>query len=522
MMRTTTALVLAAALFLPMSLAAASNERLERSFIVGGREAQPGAWPWQVRFEPGDYECGGSLIAPDWVLTAAHCIYDDANSRIQAGFMRVILGAHDYSVEEPSQQRISVAEAIQHEGYRIEGEDNDVALLRLVTPVRLTDRVQVVALTTTADDAAIAGPGTVATIAGWGATAEGGETSLVLRQVSLTLLSNPDCAAGFVAGRITDNMICAIGPNEGGQDTCQGDSGGPLVVPSGASFKQAGIVSFGDGCARPGVPGAYVRVSRYTDWISARTGLLIGEPQPPTVPASGLQTTADGAVTLVNKPLGGAQWAITQSDDGSVTGNIFYTDGRDPQFVDCLFLRDDGDTDPAARLLEYSCSLASKCDSAGCPAADDWTPIGEASLAGSFFLPRPASGVARVVTDAPEPAGDLGAPTGGTVPASGLQTTADGVLTLVNKPLGGAQWAITQHADGSVTGNIFYTDGRDPQFVDCLLLGDDGNTDPAARVLRYSCSLSSKCHSAGCPAAADWTSIGEATLLGSFFLPRVP
>lgn len=517
------ALSILAALTLTTSPVQASG--LGRPFIVGGEVAQPGAWPWQVALlqqmdGQTEQQCGGSLIAPGWVLTAGHCMFSGPEggtlTRIADGEFSVAVGVHDVSMDEPSRQNIAISQIIIHESYNANGEgnagnDNDIALIRLASPAMLNDRVQVVSLVSAAEEANLTAPGTTATVAGWGAVAEGGESSSVLKQVNLPLVSNAQCEQTYPG--LTANMLCAGGSAQGGEDSCQGDSGGPLVVSDGMSgYRQIGVVSFGNMCAAPGEPGVYARVARYRDWITRIMGGGSGST------GSGLQKTADGALTLVNKPLGAQQWAITEhAADRSVTGNVFYTDGRDPQFLDCRFLRDDGNTDPAAVMITYQCSISDKCTSTNCPAGGDWQDLGEASLPGSFFLPRASTATASSDGDDDMIAAPMG---GGTSQGSGLQRTADGGLVLVNKPLGAQQWAITQNGDGSVTGNIFYTDGRDPEFLDCARLRDDGNTDPAAVVITYNCALAPKCTSTQCPGTGDWMVLGEAQLVGSFFLPR--
>lgn len=502
---------------------------LGRPFIVGGEVAQPGAWPWQVALLQNtggraEQQCGGSLIAPEWVLTAAHCMFGGPEgeplTRIADIEFSVAVGVHDVSMNEPSRQDIAISQIIVHEDYDPNGEgyggnDNDIALIRLASPATLNDRVQLISLVTAADEAALASPGTISTVSGWGAVSHDGDSSPVLKQVDLPIVSNAQCAEAYPG--LTANMLCAGRP-EGGDDSCQGDSGGPLVVPDAmAGYRLAGVVSFGEMCAAPGQPGVYVRVSRYDDWLSR---LMDGGS---SSTGSGLQTTADGALTLVNKPLGAQQWAITENaEDRSVTGNVFYTDGRDPQFLDCLFMRDDGNPDPAAILITYRCSVSDKCTTAQCPSEGDWQDIGEASLPGAFFRPRAASAATttREAANALASRDSTAAPTGTRSQGSGLQRTSDGALTLVNKPLGAQQWAITEHGDGSVTGNIFYTDGRDPEFLDCARLRDDGNPDPAAIVITYRCAVAPKCTSTQCPGGGDWTDLGEAQLTGSFFLPR--
>jgi len=112
-------------------------------------------------------------------------------------------------------------------------------------------------------------PDDKATVIGWGRTMEGGDTSAVLRQVEIPIVSNETCQQSYPNG-ITSNMMCA-GREEGGRDSCQGDSGGPLMVRgSGQDWRQAGVVSFGIGCARPNFYGVYTRISQYLFWIDSQ------------------------------------------------------------------------------------------------------------------------------------------------------------------------------------------------------------------------------------------------------------
>ena len=113
-------------------------------------------------------------------------------------------------------------------------------------------------------------PDDLATIIGWGRLAEGGQASpTALQQVQVPLRTNAECQQGY-STTITANMVCA-GLDAGQLDSCQGDSGGPLMVRSSAAgpWQQAGVVSFGIGCARAGIFGVYSRVARYRDWIAA-------------------------------------------------------------------------------------------------------------------------------------------------------------------------------------------------------------------------------------------------------------
>ena len=236
--------------------------------IVGGEKAAQGAWPWMVAIqaftEPGYHTfCGASLVAPSWALTAAHCVVNAAPDQIVA-----TVGPH--RLDSGQGQKRSVDRIVVHPRYGFDFAHDfahDLALLHLTEPA---DAELVTLLG--ADDLALAGPGTLGTVIGWGALSEDGSAGLVsydLQQVELPIVSEEECTNSM--GRmITENMLCA-GFKEGGKDACHGDSGGPLVVPDGeGGWQLAGLVSFGIGCARPAFYGVYTRVSQYHDWILAQ------------------------------------------------------------------------------------------------------------------------------------------------------------------------------------------------------------------------------------------------------------
>ena len=236
--------------------------------IVGGEKAAPGAWPWMVAIqaftEPGYHTfCGASLIAPSWALTAAHCVVNAAPDDIVA-----TVGPH--RLDSGQGQKMSVDRIVVHPRYGFDFAHDfahDLALLHLSEPA---DAELVTLLG--ADSLALAGPGTLGTVIGWGALSEDGSAGLLsydLQQVELPIVSEEECANSM--GRmITENMLCA-GYKQGGKDACHGDSGGPLVVADGeGGWQLAGLVSFGIGCARPTFYGVYTRVSQYHDWILAQ------------------------------------------------------------------------------------------------------------------------------------------------------------------------------------------------------------------------------------------------------------
>ncbi|XP_029312594.1 serine protease 27-like [Cottoperca gobio] len=235
--------------------------------IVGGEDAPAGSWPWLISLQRfGSHVCGGSLINREWVMSAAHCFSSTSTSG-----WRVSLGRQNLQGSNPNEVSSTVAGIVLHPAYDI--FNNDIALLRLSSPVKFTDYIRPVCLA--ASDSVFTN-GTDSWVTGWGKVQEGVVSLLVglslpfpktLQEVKLPVLGNRQCNCLHV-GRVTDNMLCA-GVLAGGKDSCQGDSGGPMVNQQGSVWVQSGIVSFGLGCARPNLPGVYSRVSRYQSWINS-------------------------------------------------------------------------------------------------------------------------------------------------------------------------------------------------------------------------------------------------------------
>ena len=235
--------------------------------ITGGRAANPNEWPWQVAllFE-GRLFCGGTIVAPDVVLTAAHCT--DAVPRFE-----VVAGSVDLGNPALGQRR-GVVRVDQHEGYDPNLIRNDLSLVYLDAPLELDAGVAVAHLADASQTAALAAGGTPAVVTGFGRIGDLARSSPLLLEADVDIYADDVCVAQYAGLNPVDGLtqICA-GLEIGSVDACYGDSGGPLVVPLGddeTSWLQVGVVSWGAGCGEPGHPAVYTEVAAFADWLGAR------------------------------------------------------------------------------------------------------------------------------------------------------------------------------------------------------------------------------------------------------------
>lgn len=275
--------------------------------IINGRAASPHQWEWMVALIDNTQAhvtpveiCGASLVASDWLLTAAHCVVGENIFTLAAWI-------GDVDLSSVNGKTIALKRIVIHPQYKDDGFHpplNDLALVQLsqvVTqnPVRLSNAYNPF---TFADDTAV--------VMGWGTTSVySSNYPLMLQQTTVPITTQAECNSFYAYnGSISDSMVCAGFP-QGGTDACTGDSGGPLVIPTPSInnvtlWQQLGIVSFGEGCAQANHYGVYTRVTSYEDFIQSTLCDAGNTPVAPT-----LQTSLQGNTVQLN-------WEAVQNATG--------------------------------------------------------------------------------------------------------------------------------------------------------------------------------------------------------------
>ncbi|XP_023934064.2 uncharacterized protein LOC112043038 isoform X2 [Bicyclus anynana] len=234
--------------------------------VVGGGGAAAGAWPWQAAlYRDGDFQCGATLVAAQWLLSASHCFYEATEAHWVARLGALRRGAWPRG---PWERITRVRQIVLHPRYAPRGFRNDIALLR-VEALPLHARLRPACLP---PPRAQPPAGHHCTVVGWGQLYEHERVFPdTLQEVELPVISTAECRRRtrlLPLYRVTDDMFCA-GYERGGRDACLGDSGGPLMCQEADKWYIYGVTSNGYGCARANRPGVYTKVSHYIDWIDS-------------------------------------------------------------------------------------------------------------------------------------------------------------------------------------------------------------------------------------------------------------
>lgn len=245
---------------------------LDEDRIVNGTETSPNKYPFfaalseQYSTTGRKVFCGASLISNQWIMTAAHCV-DFIKPAILKNY-QVILGSHDLNTPSVHERTVDMEQIIVHENWNAATVTNDIALIKLRTPIQFNSKISPICLPF--NDIVGNMDEENALTMGYGSVKYAGFRTTTLHEVYLRVEPTASCRNTYAdyQTQVTDKMICTYVDQK---DACQGDSGGPLIVTRNNKMQQVGVVSWGDQCAKKDRPGVYTDVSKYLGWIQENT-----------------------------------------------------------------------------------------------------------------------------------------------------------------------------------------------------------------------------------------------------------
>ncbi|XP_013921185.1 PREDICTED: suppressor of tumorigenicity 14 protein-like [Thamnophis sirtalis] len=245
----------------------------KQSRIVGGMDSSSGEWPWQVSLHTQNdgHVCGASLISNKWLVTASHCFNEKNYVRYtDPSLWTAYMGLLDLDNRTNRLvQKRTIKKIIRHPLFNDFTFDYDIALMELSSPVTFSKEIIPICLPDATHDFPA---GKAFWVTGWGKTQEHGAGARILQKAEIRAINQTMCES-LLVNQLTPRMMC-VGVLTGGIDACQGDSGGPLTsIEVNNRMFLAGVVSWGDGCARRDRPGVYTRVTKLRTWIKQKTGV---------------------------------------------------------------------------------------------------------------------------------------------------------------------------------------------------------------------------------------------------------
>uniref|UniRef100_A0A4W4FJI5 coagulation factor Xa n=1 Tax=Electrophorus electricus TaxID=8005 RepID=A0A4W4FJI5_ELEEL len=246
----------------PDNLFGLDLDELDNPRIVNGDDCPPGECPWQALLvnEEKIGFCGGTILNEYFILSAAHCMN-------QSRSITVILGEFDTMIREGREVTHAVDQVLVHMSYVPETYHNDIALIKLVKPIKFTKYILSACLPDRDFAERVLMLQDDGMVSGFGRLYEGGPQSTILQKLTVPFIDRATCMES-TKFKISNRMFCA-GYDKETKDACQGDSGGPHVTKYKDTWFVTGIVSWGEGCARKGKYGVYTQVSKYIKWIEA-------------------------------------------------------------------------------------------------------------------------------------------------------------------------------------------------------------------------------------------------------------